>query len=56
MQQQSTGTKPQNKDDYNYSPDADDEEGGVPFPYPDETTVEAVLLTWQQLLLLLPSL
>jgi hypothetical protein len=42
-----SGTKSQNEDgvdnfDYDYSPDADDEEGGVPFPYPDETTVEAV--------------
>lgn len=47
--QQSSGMKAQNEDgvnnsfdDYNYSPDSDDEEGGVPFPYPDETTVEAV--------------
>lgn len=48
--QQPSGMKAQNLDGvndsfddlYDYSPDADDEEGGVPFPYPDETTVEAV--------------
>ena len=44
---QSSRMKAQNEDgvdSYNdiYSPGSDDEEGGVPFAYPDETTVEAV--------------
>lgn len=44
---QSSRTIAQNEDGVNnydsiYSPGGDDEEGGVPFIYPDETTVEAV--------------
>ena len=44
---QSSRTKAKNEDGVNsyasiYSPGSDDEEGDVPFTYPDETTVEAV--------------
>ena len=46
MMPQSSRTIAQNEDDVNnydiYSPGIDDEEGGVPFAYPDEITVEAV--------------
>ena len=40
---QSSRRKAQNDDhDYNYSPGDSEEEDGVPFTFPDETTVEAV--------------